>query len=265
MTNNDEMPLISIVTVIFNGEKFLEDTIKSVINQTYKNVEYIIIDGGSTDGTIDIIKKYGNQIDYWVSEPDNGIYDAMNKGIETASGKWINFMNGGDRFYNDHVLEKIFKNQINNDITFIYGNTVYNYESFKSERKALPLYEHWKQIPFRHQSVFIKTKVHKNNKFNLSFKISADFDFFFKLLFKGYKTSYIDLTISEVTVDGVSENKRIAVIFEKLRIVNYINPKRQYNLYYAKSLIRELATKLLKLVLPKKIILYIQLKKQRKN
>lgn len=265
MTHYDKNPLISIVTVVFNGEKFLEETIKSIINQTYSNVECIIIDGGSTDGTVSIIKKYKDQIDYFVSEPDNGIYDAMNKGIEAASGKWINFMNGGDKFYSHHVLENIFKNQINSDITFIYGNTAYKYKSFTSERKALSLYEYWKQIPFRHQSVFIKTKVHKNYKFNLSFKISADFDFFFKLLFKGYKTSYIDSIISEVTVDGVSENKRIAVIFEKLRIVNYVNPKFHYNLYFAKSLIRELITKFLKLVLPEKIISYIQLKKQRKN
>ena len=104
----EDKPLISIITVVFNGEKYLEETIQSVINQTYSNVEYIIIDGGSSDGTLDIIKKYEERIDYWVSEKDKGIYDAMNKGIDVASGEWINFMNAGDGFYADDVLDKIF-------------------------------------------------------------------------------------------------------------------------------------------------------------
>lgn len=92
MKNN---PLISVVTVSYNAVLTIEQTILSVINQTYPHIEYIIIDGGSTDGTVDIIKKYANRIAYWVSKPDKGIYDAMNKGIRTAKGEWINFMNAG--------------------------------------------------------------------------------------------------------------------------------------------------------------------------
>ena len=106
----DDKPLVSIVTVVFNGEKYLEQTIQSVINQTYDNVEYIIIDGGSTDGTVDIIKNYEDRIDYWISEKDKGIYDAMNKGINLASGEWINFMNAGDIFYDEKVLNTIYIN-----------------------------------------------------------------------------------------------------------------------------------------------------------
>jgi len=93
-----QKPLISIITVVFNGEQLLEKTIQSVINQTYDNVEYIIIDGGSTDRTIEIIQKYEHAIDYWISENDKGIYNAMNKGISLATGAWVNFMNGGDIF-----------------------------------------------------------------------------------------------------------------------------------------------------------------------
>lgn len=91
--------LISVVTVSYNAVATIEQTLLSVINQTYPNIEYIIIDGGSTDGTVDIIKKYADEIVYWISEPDKGIYDAMNKGIKKANGEWINFINAGDSYY----------------------------------------------------------------------------------------------------------------------------------------------------------------------
>jgi len=106
------LPLITVITVVLNGEKALEETIKSVISQTYPNVEYIIIDGGSTDGTLDIIKKYEDYIDYWVSEPDKGIYDAMNKGVDLTTGQWINFINAGDRFYDEDLIEEIFSKDL---------------------------------------------------------------------------------------------------------------------------------------------------------
>jgi glycosyltransferase involved in cell wall biosynthesis len=89
--SQENMPLIAVITVVRNGEKTLEQTILSAINQTYTNVEYIVVDGASTDGTLDIIRKYDDRIGYWVSEPDEGIYDAMNKGIDLATGEWINF------------------------------------------------------------------------------------------------------------------------------------------------------------------------------
>ncbi len=107
------LPLISVITVVFNGKKYLEQTIQSIVNSTYKNLEYIIIDGGSTDGSIDIIKKYENQIDYWISEPDQGIYDAMNKGTIVASGDYTLHINADDILFHSQCLEKII-NEINN-------------------------------------------------------------------------------------------------------------------------------------------------------
>ena len=116
-------PKVSIITVVYNGIEFLEETIKSVISQTYPNIEYIIVDGGSTDGTLDIIKKYEAHISKWISEPDKGIYDAMNKGIDLATGDWQNFLNAGDSFVDNNVLEKIFTTNLEN-ITLVYGDII---------------------------------------------------------------------------------------------------------------------------------------------
>lgn len=108
--HHNHKPLISIITAVFNGEKYIEQTIKSIINQSYQNIEYIIIDGGSTDRTLDIIKQYENKISYWVSEKDNGISDAFNKGLAVAKGEYINFQGHGDGFISCETLEKVFHN-----------------------------------------------------------------------------------------------------------------------------------------------------------
>jgi glycosyltransferase involved in cell wall biosynthesis len=99
------MPLISIITVSYNNQDGLEQTIQSIINQTYKNIEYIIIDGGSTDGTVEIIKKYEDNIEFWTSESDNGIFDAMNKGLSHAHGEWVHYLNSSDVYFSHTTLE----------------------------------------------------------------------------------------------------------------------------------------------------------------
>lgn len=119
--------LISVVTVCYNAADTIEKTMLSVLNQTYHDIEYIIIDGGSTDGTVEIIRKYADRIAYWVSEPDKGIYDAMNKGIKVATGEWINFMNAGDEFVDANVLDKLFFAKTVANVDVIYGNTLMKY------------------------------------------------------------------------------------------------------------------------------------------
>jgi glycosyltransferase involved in cell wall biosynthesis len=101
-------PLVTVITVCFNCKSDIEKTIKSVLEQTYDNIEYLIIDGGSTDGTVDVIKTYSDRLAYWVSEPDRGIYDAMNKGLQKAAGEWVNFMNVGDLFVDEMVATDLF-------------------------------------------------------------------------------------------------------------------------------------------------------------
>ena len=134
-----ELPLISIVTVVYNGIKDIEKTIQSVIGQNYPKIEYIIIDGGSNDGTVEVIKKYADYVDYWVSEPDGGIYYAMNKGIEVAKGEWIHFRNCGDYFINESILMNFFANKIENDVIIVHGNTRFIYQNMYEDRKPLIL------------------------------------------------------------------------------------------------------------------------------
>lgn len=185
-TSTSEKPLITVVTVVYNGVATLEQTILSVINQTYDNVEYIIIDGASTDGTLDIIKKYENKIDYWQSEPDKGIYDAMNKGTGLSNGLWINFMNSGDLFFQNTTIESVFyENLAEYDV--VYGNVV-NKWSVGLEVKY-PLEKMYPEMPFSHQSCFTKTQLVKKYKFNTDYKIAADREMFYRII-KNQKESH---------------------------------------------------------------------------
>lgn len=215
--------LISIITVVFNGEKYLEETIQSVINQTYDNIEYIIIDGGSTDGTLDIIKKYEDKIDYWVSEKDKGIYDAMNKGIDVVSGEWINFMNAGDRFFQQDVLEMVTK-ELNTDL--VYGNHA-RYLDNPNKYTIVDVQNNngSRNIPYCHQSVFIKTSILKNNKFDLKYKIAADYNQYLKLKYQNISIKYAPLTISLYLDGGLSAVQRENLINE------YFTITKQYNLF----------------------------------
>lgn len=225
----EDKPLISIITVVYNGEKYLEETIQSVINQTYDNVEYITIDGGSTDGTLGIIKKYEDRIDYWVSEGDKGIYDAMNKGIDVANGDWISFMNAGDGFYADDVLNKIFSQNELKNIDVVYGNHNVIYPHKTRIAKAGNMKDIWKGSQFCHQSTFVSVAVHKSNKFNLSNRIGADFEFFYTLYKKNMSFKYIDIIVANYSAGGLSDIKRVDSI---VGCWNAIEKNTKVNLYY---------------------------------
>lgn len=217
------LPKISIITVSFNAVNVIEKTILSVISQTYIDIEYVIIDGGSTDGTTDIIKKYADKISYWISEPDKGIYDAMNKGIDKVTGDWVNFMNAGDSFYNKDVVKKIFSQKIGSHIEVIYGDSYTIYSSQKTIEKARPLDVMIKklQMPFCHQSVFLKSQKKKEIKFDSSYKISADYKIFYTLFNKIGKNAflYIPLPIAIFdAVEGISSQNGMLMIKEYIQI-----------------------------------------------
>ena len=117
-------PVVSIVTVCYNAVGVIEKTVTSVLNQTYKKIEYIVVDGASSDGTIEILNNYRSHISTLVSEPDKGIYDAMNKAIDMVSGEWILFLNAGDSFVDNNVLSHVFQREGLEKYSVIYGDTI---------------------------------------------------------------------------------------------------------------------------------------------
>lgn len=208
------MPLISVITVTFNAKDLIEETMLSVLNQTLSDIEYIVIDGGSTDGTLDIIQKYADKLSYLVSEPDKGIFDAMNKGIIQAKGKWINFMNAGDTFVDFEILNKIF-GQNNNfkNIDVIWGETHFDTVDGCYTFKSKPFYENTKYcspMGICHQSLFIRIHLAKSLMFDTSFQIAADFNMI-KLLFdRGCKFISLGYVVAKVDTQGFSAmNKKL--------------------------------------------------------
>jgi hypothetical protein len=221
------LPLITVVTVVFNGVKTLEETIKSIINQTYPNVEYIIIDGGSTDGTLDIIKKYEDAIDYWVSESDKGIYDAMNKGIKLAVGMWINFMNSGDKLYNKNTV-KIVSGFLKADL--VYGNNI-KFDELSNQKfyNDIKKYAYNWNPKYCHQSLFEKRQLYKRYPFELKFEYGADFNQYLDCYYNGASRLYIPYTISIYLIGGLSSRQNY---YLSLRETYYIILK--YRRIYAK-------------------------------
>lgn len=229
----DEKPLVSIITVVYNGEKYLEETIQSVINQTHDNVEYIIIDGGSTDGTVDIIKKYEDQIDYWVSEKDKGIYDAMNKGIQLVCGDWINFMNAGDRIFEENIIQTISSHLV---ADLVYGDhAVYKDDPNNYDIINVGSYRDIRNIPFCHQSLFVKTKLLKNNLFDLQYKIAADYDQYLRL--KALKASilYVPMTVALFLDGGLSSISRKKLIKEYYTITSQYHPINSFFVFIIRT------------------------------
>lgn len=198
------MAKISIITVTFNCQGSIESTINSILMQDFSNFELIIIDGASTDGTLNVINKYKSRIKCIVSEPDNGIFDAMNKGIERATGDFVLFMNSGDTFVNNHVLSLI---NFDKEYGVIYGNMVINFRNKKLECKPEPFFkskDYIKTMGICHQCIFVRIDLAKHYKFSQEFKIAADFNMIFQIWKKGYKFRYVDVPIANYDTTGFS-------------------------------------------------------------
>lgn len=227
--DNQTKPIITVITVCYNAVNELEKTMLSVLNQTYDNIEYIIIDGASTDGTVDIIKKYADRINYWVSETDNGVYDAMNKGVKTATGEWINYMNAGDVFIDNSVISNLFQNSIADNYGIVFGNTLF----LRKDKQTVVRYGDnpcHKVMPSCHQSIFCRRSFLVKYPFDLKYKTAADYNFFFQLRKIDIDRKYVDIVVSAYdALDGISSRNEWTTRKDILKIEN------QTVLFYIKS------------------------------
>ena len=224
---NHPHPKFSIITVTYNAEKVLEDTIQSVIFQTYRNVEYIIVDGASKDHTLEIVNKYHNRINKVISEPDKGLYDAMNKGIQLATGDYLCFLNAGDKFHDSDTLQKIvhtLKGQELPDV--IYGETAIVDEEghfLHMRRLSTPAHLNWKSFKqgmlVCHQAFFANRELAINHLYNLQYHFSADFDWCIRIMKEAKCLHNTRLTLIDYLNEGMTTKNHKASLKERFCIM----------------------------------------------
>lgn len=234
---------LSIITVNLNNKDGLQKTIDSVISQTFKDFEWIVIDGGSTDGSKELIEKYSDYISYWVSEPDKGIYNAMNKGIRIAKGEYIEFLNSGDIYYNDRSLSDFFSMAKDKDI--IFGSTVIlkdgKYRRINLQNDFLSCY-HLTKNTLNHQSAFIKRNLFSEHGFyDESLRIVSDWKFFFEMIvINKCSLYYIDKDIVIYDTNGLSSINVEKRKQERLAVLKHYLPDYAIDDYISRFEMNEL-------------------------
>lgn len=220
---------ISIVTVCLNCSSTIESTYRSILSQNYLNYEWVVIDGNSTDGTLEILEKYKDDIAYLCSEPDSGIYEAMNKGITQSKGEYIVFMNAGDTFYDKNTLSTVSKN-LGSD--FLYGNTLkINNESNKVASYPNTLTKKYLlNYTLSHQSSYFKKDIFsKYGMYDTFYEIAGDYDMYARMINnKEISYKYINETLSAFKLDGISNQKKYR---DRLKFEQHHLRKKYFNNY----------------------------------
>lgn len=227
MAGLSSKPLVSVITVCLNAADIIERTIQSVMSQGYPDIEYIVMDGGSNDGTLDIIRRYDNHLSYWVSEKDAGISDAFNKGFLVSKGRWIAYLNAGDVYYNNNAIDNLMACSDKNDI--IYGGL----ESFKKRDKELNYYYpndvhkdiYWLKDAIPHQSCIVSREVfNKIGLFDPNMKFAMDYEFFLRAHISGFKFKAIHEIITHIDTNGVSAN------FWKKQLKEFLSAQKKHKI-----------------------------------
>lgn len=214
---------LSIITVNLNNKDGLQKTIDSVISQTFNDFEWIVIDGGSTDGSKELIEKYSNYISYWVSEPDKGIYNAMNKGIRVAQGDYLLFLNSGDELYNVDVLSEVFNNDWNVDILSGQVERKDNHKLLRKYDKSIFMQLYNDTI--NHQGTFIKRHLFEDRLYDESLKIVSDWKFWIETIIQNNVSfKVIDTVIAKQDIEGISFHRLDVLKQERKSLLDVFFP-----------------------------------------
>lgn len=243
--NNE--PLVTVITVVYNDVKNIEREILSVLNQTYRNIEFIIIDGGSTDGTVDVIKKYDKQIAFCISEKDAGIADAMNKGIDHATGEWVNFLNSDDYYISNTIISEIFSDKIH-EADNIYGSFVGNFngESVLCVAHSTMTDKAWEGMRACHSTIFTRLQFLKRFKFNIKYRVSADNEFITRCVAEGCTFERFDGVIFRVGTVGNSASNWLKARMENWEIGRKYFPGLRTDWFHFQALCKEILFRIVK-------------------
>jgi len=252
LDNNSIMPLLSVITVVFNRANYLEDAIKSIVCQSYRNFEYIVIDGNSSDGTLDIIKKYSDEIDYWISEPDGGMYFALNKGIELARGKWIGILHSDDYLYDENCLDKIAAELEFADFDILHSDIYSIISESNEEAKIYQVSSDENIIASRnsiiHPTVYIrKTVFEKYGNYDISYKSASDYELMVRLKIKNLKFHHlpqVTMFIRDFNSERVSNNCYGMLEANKFHKFHRTGYEKIYQKLYWYCIIRNLMLKI---------------------
>lgn len=214
-------PLISVITVCYNAAGLLERTLQSVTCQNYPNMEYIIVDGGSTDSTAELLRKYESKITRQVSEKDNGIYDAMNKGVRMAVGEWCIFINAGDTFASSDTVSKVFA--VERDADIVYGDVLKGDASGNLFIKKAEPPHNSHRMYFCHQSAFTKVECLRNTPYDVAHKMSADFKLYKQLWLQGRRFLQLDFPIAVFDTSGVSNVRRSDGLADNISVIKEVD------------------------------------------
>ncbi len=250
---NLDMPKVSVITIAYNNCNGLRKTIVSVEQQDYPHIEYIIIDGGSKDGSVLLMKEHDSSIAYWCSEPDKGIYHAMNKGVDKMTGEWCIFMNSGDVFHDSQSVRNLVSVKKSSRTGIVYGDAQLVFDPYGTITKVYGQLQGEQLMGICHQSSLIRSDLMKHYHYDESFKITADVNFFHLLIQDGYEFVYIPQVISIFWVGGISWKPSLCLMNEYHRV--YGTPK--YSVRYFKDLLSFSFKILIWQLLPEKVYKYI--------
>ncbi len=250
-------PRVSIVTATYNSAKTVEDTLRSVIGQTYRNIEYIIVDGGSTDGTLDILDRYRDHIAVLISEPDGGIYDAFNKGVRRARGEIVAILNSDDCYHDETVIEDVVAAFVEHDVDLVYGDMELLLHDGSGQRRLIKadIGGLKSRSTLHHPAVFVAQRVYRTDLYDDSYRLVADYEFMLRLHLAGKRFFYLERPLAVMRTGGASHSRRIFAEAFRVHRQYFGLPYAAYRFtaMYGLQWGKDLRTRVLRRVLPDRV------------